>query len=139
MYTLTEDWQFELRHYPLCCDPLVAFDKIIIQIPSGFKFNGASVPFPWLMACLSLGVFRPMGILFTASIVHDYAYQYGNLPLLADNTVTEHEVSRSVADELFRNTIKTVNQAPIAAWIAWIAVRLGGWTNWRGIFSDIHQ
>ena len=138
-YTLTEDWQFELRHYPLCCDPLVAPDKIVIQVPAGFKFNGASVPLPWLTACLSLGVLRPMGILFTASIVHDYAYQHGKLALLTDNTLTEHVISRSEADKLFRDTIKTVNRAPIAAWLAWTGVWLGGWANWRGLPSDIHQ
>lgn len=42
-------------------------------------FDGASIPFPWLVSFISFGILRPLGVMLTASIVHDFAYEYGYL------------------------------------------------------------
>jgi hypothetical protein len=91
-------------------------------------FDGASVPFPWLVSLLSFGVFRPMGVMLTGSIVHDVAYACGSLEYeTEDGRIEERPIERHDADQLFCDIIGTVNDMPEFARIAWLAVRLG-WT-----------
>ena len=46
---------------------------VIIVIPKGFIFDGASVPKPlWFLL-------SPVGLLLVAGLVHDFAYRYGYL------------------------------------------------------------
>lgn len=90
------------------------------------RIDGASVPRPWVVSCLSFGILRPLGILLTASIVHDFAFEYGAL-LHRDASGTEklQPIERDVSDRLFRDMISTVNRMPMVAYIAWVVVRLG--------------
>ncbi|MBD3609715.1 MAG: DUF1353 domain-containing protein, partial [Gammaproteobacteria bacterium] len=90
-----------------------------------FMIDGASVPMPWLISMLSLGVLRPLGILLTASIIHDFAFKYGYLVFKVDGKDEWRAIERHDADELFRKIISQVNGMPIAAFFAWVAVRLG--------------
>ncbi len=94
-------------------------------------FDGASVPMPWLVSCLSLGILRPLGVMLTASIVHDFAFQFGYLLITqsGEERATKVPIAREVADRLFREIIITVNKLPIVGWVAWLAVRLG----WFGL------
>ena len=90
------------------------------------RIDGASVPLPWVVSFLSFGILRPLGILLTASIVHDFAFEHGALLYRdADGTKKLQPVERDVADRLFRDMISTVNKMPVAAFIAWVVVRLG--------------
>lgn len=90
-------------------------------------FDGASIPLPWIVSYFSFGVLRPLGILLAASVVHDFAFQYGYLPVRRDGRDYEVPVARHDADELFRLIAATLNQSRIFSRLAWHAVRLGWW------------
>ena len=118
-YKLTQNWRIEIFNFENEEGECVDFD---ICIPEGTEIDGASIPAPWLIALLSFGVLRPMGILFTASIVHDYAFKHGALPYTQPK---KNYQMRHNADKLFKDITTTVNEAPVAAYIAWWGVRLG--------------
>lgn len=118
-YKLTQHWRIEIFNFENEEGEKVDYD---ICIPEGTEIDGASIPAPWLIALLSLGVLRPMGILLTASIVHDYAFQHGALPYTHPR---KNYFKRHNADKLFKDMTTTVNEAPIAAFFAWWGVRLG--------------
>ncbi|MCK5888453.1 MAG: DUF1353 domain-containing protein [Methylococcales bacterium] len=124
-FTLEKDWLIKLDN--------VSYAPTLnqtIKIPSvddkGEKiiFDGASIPLPWLVSLLTIGVLRPLGVMLIASIVHDYAYKYGYL-LTEDNT--EITVDRHVADYLLRDIVGAVNGLSIVGHVAWFFVRIG-WT-----------
>jgi hypothetical protein len=121
-FQLNHDWCIQLDR--------VSYDERLngsVRIPRDkdgqlIDFDGASVPLPWLVSFLTLGILRPLGVMLTASIVHDYAYKYGHLMKDDGSEIT---LERDVADRLFRDIISTVNRLPLVAFIAWFAVRLG--------------
>lgn len=90
-------------------------------------FDGASIPFPWLVSYLSFGVLRPLGILLAASVVHDFAFQFGYLPIIKNGKCKHVPVQRHEADELFRLITQTLNGSNFFSRLAWHAVRLGWW------------
>jgi len=104
-----------------------------IVIPSSSNgvtnvFDGASIPLPWVISYLSFGVLRPLGILLVGSVVHDFAYQFGYLPIRNRNgEVRQAPVARHEADELFRQITGAVNKSRFFSRLAWHAVRLGWW------------
>ena len=93
------------------------------------EFDGASVPCPWLVTAVSGGILRPLGVMLIASIIHDFAYKYGFLLFKNDGKLQNHPIGRRDADRLFHDTIATVNQMPVVAWIGYAAVRIG----WVGV------
>ncbi|MGD1849390.1 MAG: DUF1353 domain-containing protein [Cyanophyceae cyanobacterium] len=99
--------------------------------PDLLLLDGASVPLPWLFSFLSLGLLRPLGVMLTASIIHDFAFEYGGLLYKVQDESQDEEqvvfrsVNRDCADQVFHDLIVTVNAMPITAFLAWIAVRLG--------------
>lgn len=126
-FSLEEDWVIELEN--------VDFMKELngkIRIPSHkkngekFSFDGASVPFPWLVSLLTIGILRPMGIMLLASIIHDYAYKTGHLiKENPDGTSSLIEVKRHNVDKLFKAIISQANSLPLVGFIAWYFVRIG--------------
>lgn len=90
-------------------------------------FDGASIPFPWLVSYLSFGVLRPLGILLSASVVHDFAFQFGYLPIIKNGKCKQVPVQRHEADEIFRLITQTLNGSNFFSRLAWHAVRLGWW------------
>ncbi len=90
-------------------------------------FDGASIPLPWVVSYASFGVLRPLGILLAASVVHDFAFQYGYLPVRRDGRTRDVPVERHDADELFRLITATLNRSRFFSRLAWHAVRLGWW------------
>ena len=90
-------------------------------------FDGASIPFPWLVSYLSFGVLRPLGILLSASVVHDFAFQFGYLPVIKNGKCKQIPLQRHEADELFRLITQTLNGSNVFSRLAWHAVRLGWW------------
>ena len=108
-------------------DEYVKLNGIII-IPKSVdnsltKFDGASIPFPWLISFLSFGILRPLGVMLTASIIHDFIYEYGYLN--HNNAEEVINVKRELADQLFYDVIDTVNDMQVTAYIGWLAVRIG--------------
>lgn len=128
-FTLQEDWILELDEigYKSGLNGRV---KIPVRHPSSadpIVFDGASVPLPWLVGLLTIGILRPLGITFVASIVHDYAYKYGTLPVAehGDSVFQELPLERHKADHLFRDIVGTINRLPPVGYIAWLAIRIG--------------
>ncbi|MGP1385672.1 MAG: DUF1353 domain-containing protein [Thainema sp.] len=137
LFNLDRDWEIRIDTYETDNYDGQDFSGTVI-IPtnhpekSGQKtqFDGASVPYPWLISFLSFGILRPIGVMLTASLVHDFAFEYGGLLYRDESGKTEFRpVERHHADQLFYDIIKTVNKMPRTAIIAWLAVRLG----WFGV------
>jgi hypothetical protein len=123
LFTLRHDWLLKVDN--------VSYDERLsgtIKIPAldatgkEIPFDGASVPLPWLVSLLTIGILRPLGVMLTASVVHDYAYMYGHIQK-EDGTVVK--VERHIADQLFKDIIATVNKLPSVGYIAWFFVRIG--------------
>jgi hypothetical protein len=90
-----------------------------MPIPAGFRTDLASVPrlLRVLIQQDELGAAAPIG--------HDALYQWGGR-IDADHTLTRRQV-----DAWFRLLMR-LEQVP--AWrrgVAWLAVRVAGWTCWR--------
>ncbi|WP_299489118.1 DUF1353 domain-containing protein [Acaryochloris sp. IP29b_bin.137] len=129
LFCLENDWHLRIQLRETEYDHCDLSGDIVI--PVSFRqsltlLDGASVPLPWLVSFLSFGLLRPLGVMLTASIVHDFAFQYGGLVYAHKNGEREFRpVRRDLADKLFSNIIQSVNDMPITARLAWLAVRLG--------------
>ena len=134
MFYLTENWLVTIKGCKFA--DRINGDVVIPKEYRGekLKFDGASVPFPWLVTFLSFGLLRPLGVMLTASIVHDFAFYYGGLLVKQnDGELKLQQIERHQADRLFREIIKDVNHTPVWAFIAWFAVRLGWlWLPYNG-------
>ncbi len=128
-FHLEHDWQINIEK--------AAYDEDLsgeIFIPVEFEgkkteFNGSSVPFPGLVKIASFGILRPLGVMLTASIVHDFAYQHGGLLYKKDDGSTHFRaIRRDLVDKLFCDIIATVNNLPLTSKIALFAARLGFFT-----------
>lgn len=131
-FTLEEDWHLTISR--LTGDKARLNGTIVVpELHNDEKivFDGASVPFPWLVSFLSIGILRPLGVMLTASLVHDFAFKYGYLLILQGDSETPKKVSieRHEADALFRDIITCVSNIRSIGWIAWLAVRIG----WLGV------
>lgn len=106
-----------------------------ISVPSGFTYDGASVP---RMAWSLTGI-RPDGLLRAAAAVHDWMYRWaGDLP------EGSHEFrigrrnwqtaigrwKRKDADRLFGRMMREAGVGPIKRKMAYFAVRLMGGLAW---------
>lgn len=98
---------------PLIYESDVA-QKVFI-VPEGFVTDFASVPR------------IPLAFLLTgdsaheAAVVHDFAYSRQN-------------ISRSLADAVFREAMQVTGEPGWKSWLMWVGVRMGGWIAW-----DNHQ
>ena len=111
-WTITKDFNYKLR-------------GVEYVIPKGFTFDGASVP-KFLASFLS-----PVGVLLIGGLVHDYAYKFACLktknskdPLLLLN---QHQ-----ADKIFRDINIEVNGFHFLNYLAYWALRIGGFVAWNG-------
>ena len=111
-WTITKDFNYKLR-------------GVEYVIPKGFTFDGASVP-KFLASFLS-----PVGVLLIGGLVHDYAYKFACLktknskdPLLLLN---QHQ-----ADTIFRDINIEVNGFHFLNYLAYWALRIGGFVAWNG-------
>lgn len=122
-FTLHDDWILDLDSVSYASE-LNGTIRIPAEEPTGKEivYDGASVPLPWLVSLLTSGVLRPLGVMLTASLIHDYAFKYGHLQKEDGTTVP---IPRHIADRLFRDLIATVAEVPYVAFVAWFAVRLG--------------
>lgn len=134
-FSLFEDWTIELGDIDYC-DELNG----VVEIPArdsnkkSIIFDGASIPMPWLVSLLTVGILRPLGVMLMGSIVHDYAYQFGTLRISKGHEdFKEVTISRHRADRLFRDIVGTVNRLPFVGYVAWFFVRIGwAWVKYDG-------
>jgi len=87
---------------------------LMITIPIGFTWDGASVPRAfWLTMG---GPYQPRFI--TASLVHDYLYK--NKPL-----------RKALADKIFYKLLRANGVGRINSFRMYAGVKVGGWFAWR--------
>jgi hypothetical protein len=94
-------------------------------IPKGFTFDGASVP-KFLASWLS-----PVGVLLVGGLVHDYIYKYEML-LKKGGKETSHTLTQKDADIIFRDINIEQNGFHLMNYLAYWALRLGGFVAWNG-------
>ena len=116
-------WFFGTRHWEVVKD----FNYYLMGknyiIPKGFKFDGASVP-KFLAQFLS-----PVGVLLIGGLIHDYGYKYQTL--LLKNKKTIGIKTQKWMDETFRDINIEVNGFYFLNYLAYWALRLGGWVAWN--------
>ena len=111
-WVLTEDWKYNI-------------DGEEYVIPSGFQFDGASIP-KFLRT-----FFSPVGVLLIGGLVHDYAYKYKTL-LKENKKDTMGELTQKRADEIFRDINIIVNGFYTMNRLAYWSLRIGGFVAWNG-------
>ena len=116
-------WIISTRKWKLEEDWNYSINGTMYRVPEGFVFDGASVP-KYFRSWLS-----PMGVLLIPGLVHDYGYKYA--AILTDSA-EQHIKDQKQMDVLFRDIAINVNGFTIINYIAYYALRLGGWFAWNG-------
>ena len=116
-------WFFGTRHGEVLKDFHYKFSGTDFVIPKGFKFDGASVP-KFLAQFLS-----PVGVLLIGGLIHDYGYKYETL-LKKDGTTIDKRSQRWM-DAVFRDINIEVNGFYFLNYLAYWALRVGGWVAWK--------
>lgn len=108
--------------YQVLDDFRVKYGNITIVVPAGFCFDGASVPwFGWVAS------YTPFHCrVVAAALVHDWLY-------------VNHQVVRSVADQIFYDLL-ILNQAhPVKAKLMYRAVAIAGDQYYKHDGADLDQ
>jgi hypothetical protein len=85
-------------------------------VPSGFVTDGASIP-RWLWSLVGLHPRSPE--IGQAAAMHDLLYRYA-----------PQGISRSRADDLLAEGMRTLNASAWRRWKVRQGLRLGGWVEW---------
>ena len=118
-------WITGRRHWEISKDFVYEIHGTKYIIPKGFIFDGASVP-KFLATFLS-----PVGVLLLGGLVHDYAYKYAALkPALKKDDLLI--LDQKKADKIFRDINIEINGFYFLNYLAYWALRLGGWFAWNG-------
>jgi len=110
-WEITKDWRYELN-------------SVKYVIPKGMIFDGASVP-KFFRSWLS-----PMGVLLIGGLVHDFGYKYS--ALLKGNKKSAEVHNQKELDQIFRDINIDVNGFRVLNYVAYYALRLGGFIAWNG-------
>ena len=116
-------WVFGTRRWEITKDFHYSLNGENFIIPKGFKFDGASVP-KFLAQFL-----YPVGLLLIGGLIHDYGYKYETL--LRKNKTTNGIRSQKWIDKTFRDINIEVNGFYFLNYLAYWALRLGGWVAWN--------
>ena len=117
-------WLLGVRHWEIAKDFTFELEGKKYIIPKGFEFDGASIP-KFLHTFLS-----PIGVLLMGGLVHDYAYKYETL-LKKNRKDTMGVITQKKADEIFRDINIEINGFYFLNYLAYWALRLGGWFAWN--------
>jgi hypothetical protein len=117
-------WFMGSRHWVLAKDFHFKIDEVEYVIPKGFQFDGASIP-KFLHTWLS-----PVGVLLMGGLVHDYAYKYQTLKRKGKGTMGI--LTQKDADVIFRDINIEQNGFHLLNYLAYWALRLGGFVAWNG-------
>ena len=118
-WEITKDWKYSIVHEGNT-------HPTTYVIPRGFIFDGASVPKP-LRSWLS-----PMGVLLQGGLVHDWCYKYESLKHSGETKGRTEKKTQKGADQLFRDICIDVNGFKIINYLAYFALRIGGFMAWNG-------
>jgi hypothetical protein len=115
-------WLLGVRKWEICDDFYFSLNGEEYVIPKGFQFDGASVP-KFLAMWLS-----PVGVLLMGGLVHDYGYKYAEL--VKTDTAAESKTQKEM-DVIFRDICIEQNGFKLLNYLAYWALRLGGWFAWN--------
>lgn len=118
-------WLMTVRHWTIVKDFTYTINGEKYVIPAGFTFDGASIP-KFLASFLS-----PVGVLLIGGLIHDYGYKYKTL-LKADKKSTCGDKDQKWMDETFRDINIKVNGFGFLNYLAYWALRIGGFVAWNG-------
>jgi len=117
-------WLMGSRQWEIAKDWHYKIDGVEYVIPKGFQFDGASIP-KFLHTWLS-----PVGVLLMGGLVHDYAYKYETLKKKGKGTMGI--LTQKDADVIFRDINIEQNGFHFLNYLAYWALRLGGFVAWNG-------
>ena len=117
-------WFTGTRHWIVAKDWHYTLNGEEYVIPKGFQFDGASIP-KFLHTWLS-----PVGVLLMGGLVHDYAYKYETLKKKGKGTMGV--LTQKDADVIFRDINIEQNGFHFLNYLAYWALRLGGFVAWNG-------
>lgn len=118
-------WIMVTRKWEITQDYFYSINGTRLMIPSGFVFDGASVP-KFFRSWLS-----PMGVLLIGGLIHDYGYKYQTL--LKDTGKQCNGIkTQKEMDIVFRNVNIEVNGFHLLNYLAYYALKLGGFVAWKG-------
>ena len=118
-------WLMTVRTWTVAKDFHYKLKGVEYIIPKGFVFDGASVP-KFLASFLS-----PVGVLLIGGLIHDYAYKYAALKPKNDKDALLI-VNQKEADIIFRDINIEVNGFHFLNYLAYWALRIGGFVAWNG-------
>ena len=118
-------WLMTVRTWTVAKDFHYKLKGVEYVIPKGFVFDGASVP-KFLASFLS-----PVGVLLIGGLIHDYAYKYASLKPKNDKDALLI-VNQKEADIIFRDINIEVNGFHFLNYLAYWALRIGGFVAWNG-------
>lgn len=127
-YKRLSNWIFKTRKWRVEKDYYIKHplkDRVFIKIPKKFVFNGASIP-----KCFWI-IYNPVGILFIASLPHDYGYEYHSLIEVGGGDEARIQYTQKEIDIIFRKINEDINQLKIASGAAYYTLRLMGWYAWN--------
>jgi hypothetical protein len=118
-------WLVATRKWEITKDFHYSINSNDLVIPKGFIFDGASVP-KFLRSWLS-----PMGVLLVGGLIHDYGYKYQTLLSKGKKTCYGLKTQKDM-DIIFRDINISVNGFKMINYLAYYALRLGGFFAWKG-------
>lgn len=116
LYMLVQDYKIDLTPYGY---------NLILTIPQGFVYDGASVP-RFLWSIVGLGI---DGLHRAAALVHDYLYE--NQGRISGIGAYGFAFTRKQSDVLFRDMMRRDKIANHRVWLAYKGVRLFGKKVWN--------
>ena len=117
-------WLFVSRKWVIVKDYHYRIDGENLVIPTGFIFDGASVP-KFLHAWLS-----PMGVLLVGGLIHDYGYKYQTL-LCKGKKKSIGTKTQKELDIIFRDVNIIQNGFRLINYLAYYGLKFGGFAAWN--------
>ena len=118
-------WLMGTRQWEVAKDFHYTLNGEEMVIPKGFQFDGASIP-KFLHTWLS-----PTGVLLMGGLIHDYGYKYQTL-LKKGKKTTIGIKDQKWMDQTFRDINIEQNGFHLLNYLAYWALRLGGFVAWNG-------
>lgn len=118
-------WLMGTRQWEVAKDFHYTLNGEDMVIPKGFQFDGASIP-KFLHTWLS-----PTGVLLMGGLIHDYGYKYQTL-LKKGKKTTIGIKDQKWMDQTFRDINIEQNGFHLLNYLAYWALRLGGFVAWNG-------
>ena len=121
-------WLLGGRTWEIVKDWHYSLDGVNYVVPKGFVFDGASVP-KFLASWLS-----PVGVLLVGGLVHDYGYKYETLYTKNKGDWKENcgWKTQKDMDIIFRDINIEQNGFQFLNYLAYWALRIGGFAAWNG-------